>query len=310
MIGVAAGYPQRSGIVIPEIWAKRANIKFYDDTYLTEITSNDFAEEIKDVGDVVHIKNTGDVTMRAYTKGADMVIQHVEDTIVDLKIDNAWYYDFACDDIDAHQAAGGNNSLMKDWAADAAHAAAEKTEDIVVNDIDADADAHNVGLTAGKISASYNMGVSGTPFAITSANVIEKIVDARSVLREHSTPRDQLWGLIPEWMAGMLLKSDIKDASLTGDGKSIIRDENGRLGRVAGFTLYETNLLDPVTDGVYTAYNVLFGHKKAVAFAAQMTKIRKIEPYTTFAQLMQGLFVFGYETLKPTALTVLYCRKG
>ena len=44
-IGVAAGYPQRSGIVIPEIWAKRANIKFYDDTYLTDITSNDFEDE-------------------------------------------------------------------------------------------------------------------------------------------------------------------------------------------------------------------------------------------------------------------------
>jgi hypothetical protein len=46
-IGTAGAYPQRSGIVIPEIWAKRANIKFYDDTYLTEITSNDFESEKK-----------------------------------------------------------------------------------------------------------------------------------------------------------------------------------------------------------------------------------------------------------------------
>jgi hypothetical protein len=266
--------------------------------------------EIKDVGDVVHIKNVGDVTMRAYTKGMDMVVQDVEDTIIDLVIDNAWYYNCRCDDIDAYQANGGNNSLMKDWASDAAHAAAEKTEDVIVNDVDADADAQNVGLTAGFISASYNLGVSGTPFPLTKANIIDKIVDVRNVLRENKTPRDQLWGLLPEWAAGMIMKSDIKDASLTGDGKSILRDDNGRLGKVAGFTLYETNIIDAVTDGVNTAYSLLFGHKKAISFAAQMTKVRKVEPYTTFASYMQGLFVWGYETLKPEALSVLYARKG
>lgn len=310
MIGTAAGYPQRSGIVIPEIWASKANIKLYDDTYLSEITCSDYEEEIKKEGDIVHIKNIGDVQLRRYYKGQDMVIQNIEDTTIDLVVDQSWYYDFGCDDIDAYQAKGGSNSLMSDWADDAGHKAAETFEDIVINDVDADADASNVGATAGAISAGYNNGVTGTPVVLTKANILDHIVDVHSTLRENKCPRKDLWGILPEWASGMIMKSDLKDASLTGDGKSIIREENGRLGMLAGFTIYESNILEPVTDGIYSCFNILFGWKKAIAFAAQMTKVRKVEPFTTWSTLMQGLYVFGYKVLRPQGLSVLYARKG
>ena len=309
-IGTSGDYPQRSGIVIPEIWASKANIKLYDDTYLSDITCSDYEEEIKKEGDVVHIKNVGDVTLRRYYKGQDMIIQNIEDTLIDLVIDQSWYYDFGCDDIDGFQAKGGSNSLMNDWADDAGNKAAETFEDIVINDVDADAHADNVGSSAGAISASFNLGVAGTPFELTKANILDKMVDVRSVLRENKCPRKDLWATLPEWAAGMIMKSDLKDASLTGDGKSIIRDENGRLGKMAGFSVYETNILDAVTDGSYTAYSMLFGWKKAIAFAAQMTKMRKIEPFTTWSTLMQGLYVFGYKVLRSQGLSVLYARKG
>ena len=310
MIGTAAGYPQRSGIVIPEIWAAKANIKLYDDTFLSDITCSDYEEEIKKEGDVVHIKNVGDVTLRRYYKGTDMVIQNIEDTLIDLVVDQSWYYDFGCDDIDSFQAKGGSNSLMNDWADDAGHKAAETFEDIVINDVDADAHADNVGATAGRISSSYNLGVSGTPKSLTKADVVDILVDARSTLRENKCPRNDLWSIIPEWFAGMIMKSDLQDASLTGDGKSIIRDQNGRLGIIAGLTLYESNILEAVTDGSDTCYSVLCGWKKAIAFAAQMTKVRKVEPFTTWSTLMQGLYVFGYKVLRPQGLAVIYCKKG
>lgn len=310
-VGSAPGYPQRSGVVIPEIWAAKANIKLYEDTYLSDITCSDFEEEIKREGDIVHIKNVGDVKMRRYVKGQDMIIQNIGDTTVDLVVDQAWYYDFGCDDIDAYQAKGGDNSLMNDWADDAGHAAAETFEDIVINDIDSDAHEDNVGATAGRVSSSYNLGVTGAPVGLTKVNITEKMVDARSTLRENKCPRKDLWGLLPEWAAGMIMKSDLKDASLTGDGKSIIRDENGRLGKIAGFTIYETNLLEMITDTTgASCNNILFGWKKATAFAAQLTKTRKVEPFTTWSTLMQGLFVFGYKVLRPEGLAVLYATKG
>jgi len=48
---------------------------------------------------VVHIKNVGDVTLRRYYKGTDMVIENIDDTLIDLVVDQSWYYDFGCDDI-------------------------------------------------------------------------------------------------------------------------------------------------------------------------------------------------------------------
>lgn len=309
-VGTAAGYPQRSGIVIPEIWAKKANIKLYDKTCLKDITCSDFEEELKEEGDVAHIKNTGDGTLRRYYKGQDMITEDIEDTLIDLVVDQSWYYSFKCDDIDGHQAKGGANQLMKDWADDMGHKAAEKFDDIVLNDIDADADDDNVGTTAGAISGSFNLGTSGSPIAITKADILDYIVDCGTVLSENKCPREDNWFVMPAWATGMIKKSDLQDASLTGDGKSILRSENGRLGKIDRFEIYESNILDPVTDGSYTAYNMLFGWKKATAFAAQMTKTRKVEPFTTWATAMQGLFVFGYKVLRPQGLGVLYARKG
>ncbi len=43
------------------------------------------------------------------------------------------------------------------------------------------------------------------------------------------------------WVCGMIKKSELKDASLAGDGTSIVR--NGRLGIIDRFTLYCSNNL-------------------------------------------------------------------
>ncbi len=41
-IGTAAGYPQYSGIYIPEIWSGKLNEKFYTATVFNSITNNKY----------------------------------------------------------------------------------------------------------------------------------------------------------------------------------------------------------------------------------------------------------------------------
>jgi hypothetical protein len=112
--------------------------------------------------------------------------------------------------------------------------------------------------------------------------------------------------VIPAWMAGMLKKSDLKDASMTGDGKSVLF--NGRIGMLDRFTLYTDNNLYKVTDTVLCWY-VMFGHISAFTFVTQITKSESLRAESTFADLVRGLQVYGYKTLQPASLGALYVRK-
>jgi hypothetical protein len=108
------------------------------------------------------------------------------------------------------------------------------------------------------------------------------------------------------WMAGMLKKSDLKDASMTGDGQSVLR--NGRLGMIDRFTLYQSNNTYSLTDTV-TCWYVPFGHPKALTFASQITKSEKLRATDTFGDLVRGLNVYGFKVVNDDALGELYVRR-
>jgi len=100
----------------------------------------------------------------------------------------------------------------------------------------------------------------------------------------------------------------LQDASLAGDATSIVR--NGRLGMIDTFEIYKSNNVYSVTDGSYTGFHALAGQRHALSFAAQMTKMETLRAESTFGDIVRGLNVYGYQTLKATALVDLYCRKG
>ena len=102
----------------------------------------------------------------------------------------------------------------------------------------------------------------------------------------------------------------LKDASMTGDKESIIR--NGKIGMINNMTVYMSNNLYSVTDGTTstTCWYCLFGHPIAISFAEQLTKLRTQESEKTFGTLLSGLHVYGYDVTKAEGLGYLYADKG
>ena len=305
MVPAAAGTPQYSGNFIPEIWSGKLLVKFYSATVLAAISNTDYEGEIKNKGDKVKIRTVPDITIRKYNKNANLQIQRPESPLVELEIDQANYFNFVCDDIDAYQS---DIPLMNKWSDDASQQMAIYVDSEVLADIYVDADAYNKGATAGRISGDINLGAVGAPLAVTKATILEMIVDCKTVLDEQNVPMTDRWIVIPAWMAGMIMKSDLKDASLSGDGTSIIR--NGRLGMIAEYTLYQSNLLASVADSGHTCFHAMAGHKSALCFAAQFTKNESIRGESTFGNIVRGLKVYGYKVLKTASLVDLYCYKG
>jgi len=304
-VSVAAGHPQYSGTFIPEIWSGKLLVKFYEATVIAAISNTDYEGEIKDQGDKVIIRTVPDIAIRNYVKGQSLQIQRPEAPNVELPIDRAKYFNFVCDDIDKHQT---DIALMDSWSRDASQQMKISVDTDFLADVYSDAHASNKGTSAGAISGDIDLGTTGDILALTKANILEVIVDCGTVLDEQNVPETDRWGLLPAWACGMILKSDLKDASLSGDGQSILR--NGRLGVIDTFTLYKSNLISTASDGGYTAYHSMFGHKSAISFAAQMTKMESLRAESTFGTLVRGLNVFGWNTLKTESLIDLYIRKS
>lgn len=291
-------YPQLHGTFVPEIWSGKLIENFYDATVLAAISNTDYEGEISNYGDTVNIRQTPTITLNSYQKGATLSVETPTKAILQLLIDKGEY--FACieDDVDEIQS---DINLMDTWSKDASERMKIKIDQRVLVDMLPGVATTNKGAAAGAISNSFNLGVTGTPVAVTKTNVLDLIVDMGTVLDEANAPESDRYIVIPAKMAGMIKKSDLRDASLAGDSTSILR--NGRLGMIDRFTVYVSHNLNKTGAAAATEFDILAGHKMGFTFASQMTEMETIRSTTTFGNIIRGLQVYGYKVVKPEALS-------
>ena len=297
---VAPGRPNYSGNFIPEVWSGKLIENFYDATVLAAISNTDYEGEIRNMGDTVNIRTQPNITIREYVKGQNLVVENPDAPKLQLVIDKGEYFSCVEDDIDRVQS---DIKLMDMWSKDASEQMKIKIDQRVLTDMLPGIGAFNKGLTAGQQSASFNLGTTASPLTVTkdgaggTTSVIDLIVDMGTVLDEANVPESDRFLVIPAKMAGIVKKSELKDASLTGDGVSPMR--NGRLGMIDRFTLYVSHNLN-VSSG---KTSIIAGHKMGFTFASQMTEMETIRAQSTFGNIVRGLQVYGYQVVKPEALT-------
>jgi hypothetical protein len=311
--------PAYAGTFIPEVWSGKLIEKFYDATVLGAIANTDYEGEIKNQGDTVNIRQRPDITITDYQANQDLSIERPGAAIVQLLIDQGKYFNVALDDVMEIQSDIDQLSI---WAEDAAEqmkiAVDTDVLDFLTNvgatgngydDISAD----NVGATAGRLSGDIDLGFNTLASnavivdnAGTNASPVEYILRCGQVLDEQNVPESGRFMVIPAWFASLIKNSDLRDASLAGDGTSILR--NGRLGMIDRFTLYISNLLtDSETAG---AWPILFGTTSGMTFAAQFTKMETIRSERSFSNLLRGLQVYGRKVVKGEALGVGFIRSS
>lgn len=299
---VASGRTQYSGNFIPEIWSGKLQAKFYKTTVFSEISNNDWEGEIKGQGDKVHIRTIPTITINSYAKGDNLTNQVPTSAPIELLIDQGKYFAVVLDDVDAVQT---DVKLMDMFTNDATEQMKIAIDAQILDGVKAGAATANKGATAGAISGNVNLGTDASPRAVTKANIIDLILDAGQVLDEQNVPESGRWLVIPSWMAAMIKNSDLKQAYLTGDSVSPLR--NGKLGMIDRFQVYVSNNLPKTADG--DSY-LLAGTKDAITFASQMTNVETLRAQSTFGNIVRGLNVFGYSVIKPEALVNMVAVKG
>ena len=261
--------------------------------------------EIKKFGDTVYIRGLPTITIRDYVKGQALVNEQPESTSTSLLIDKGHYWSFVSEDLDKIQT--DIKSYVAKWSADGAEQMKITIDTNVLSNIPASSNASNIGTTAGRKSASYNLGsATGTPITLTKANILEYIVDCGSVLDEQNINEGERFILMPPRLIGLLKKSDIKDCAMTGDATSAIR--TGLVGQIDRFKIYSSNLLKTYSTGTSTCWYCLFGHKEATTFATQLTETKVQDNPDGFGMLHRGLMVYGYKVVNSAALGYLYAK--
>ena len=284
---------------IPEVFAKTLLGRYYDRTLLSSVTNTDIQGEIQQYGQLVHVRQRPTVTLRRWQRGQTLVNDMPESGVSTFQIDKAWYWSFVTDDLDDKQVDLKN--YVGEWAEEASKEFAKNQDGEVLAGMPTQVASYNAGVAAGYRSQDINLGAAGNARGLDSDSIVDFIVDAGMVLDESNVPDENRFMVIPVWMAGLIKKSELRDASITGDPQSLLR--RGLIGQVDRFNLFTSNLLDgDKTTGTY----IPFGVPEATSFATQLTRSKMLDNPNGFGMLHRGLAVYGWKVMRPEALGAAY----
>ncbi|WDM22909.1 P22 phage major capsid protein family protein [Paenibacillus polymyxa] len=270
---------------IPTIWSARLNESLKKNLVYGNVVNTDYEGEIQGQGSTVKTNSIGAVTIGNYDKVAGIGNpQELDATQKTLVIDQAKYFNFQVDDVDAAQA---NVNLLDGGIVEASYGLANVV------------DQYLAGFYT-EVKAENTIGNDTTPIIPTKDTAYDLLIDLGVLLDENNVPESERFVVVPAWYYGLLLK----DARFTKDPNIIC---TGYVGDIDGMTVYKSNNV-PNTGGA--KYKIIAGHKSAISFAGQVDSVEAFRPEKQFSDAVKGLQVFGAKCIKPEALAVLTANKS
>ena len=265
---------------IPTVWSENLYQEL-DKKYIGVANCNrDFEGEIHEKGNTVRICGINDVIVSDYTKNSNMNSPvALSDTVRDLKIDQAKYFNFQIDDIDRAQS---SPKLMELAMKNAAGALAN----------DADRYVYSLFGQAGSSIKCEDTNVD---------NIINLIIDARTQLFANnvSDPEDIVIEVTPA-IAGMIMKAKV---NLSTDNTAVM--EAGCIGAIGGCKIFVSNNVKKMEGENGYEHKCLARTKRAIAFAEQLSEIDAYRPELRFADAVKGLHLYGAKVVYPKEMVLL-----
>lgn len=273
---------------IPAIWSARLLFNLHKALVFASpgIVNHDYEGEVK-VGSSVKINSIGPVAVTDYEKNVDHVgPETLTEAQRTLLIDQQKMFNFQVDKIDQVQQ---NPKVMDEAMREAAYAIADVQDQFIANAYSDAAPGNAVGSTA-------------APVAITSANAYAVLLRLKAKLDKANVPKVGRYVVLPtEWIGSLLL-----DNRFVGYGTEANKDglTNGRIGRAAGFDIYESNNVAQLTGADAGKFKIVAGSPIAITFASQIAEMESYKPEKRFGDAVKGLFVYGKKVARPAALAV------
>lgn len=273
---------------IPELWSARLLNALDKSHVFANVVNRDYEGDIKKMGDTVHINTIGAVTIGTYTQNTDFSSgpETLATTDQTLLINQAKYFNFQVDDIDAAQAAG---DIMDKAMTRAAYGLADASDSYIAGVLAGAADATNL--------------VSNEAVALTSANVYENVVKMRTILDKANVPTAGRWLVIPPEMYALILLDD----RFVKTGGQMAEDilKTGLVAQAAGFDIYLSNNCVSVNSNSTDTYTIVGGVDSAATYAEQIVSTEAYRPEKRFADAVKGLHVYGAKVVDKAQIACL-----
>jgi hypothetical protein len=312
--------PPYSGYFVPTVWSSKLNAKFYKATVFGDIANTHYQGDISGMGDKVYIHTAPTITVSNYTAGSGVTYQVPTPDMQEMVIDKAKAFAFQINDVLEYQAKPNLLDMFTDDASEQMKIAVDSN---VLYGTFNNGAAGLKGASAGL--GGYNLGTDAAPVVLTGANVLTKILELASLLDEQNVPSSDRFLLIDPRTRTLLMQSNLAQAQFMGDATSPVR--NGLVGTIDRFKVYVTNQLprgaagtgataawvsgDGTENTIQPAGTlaarraIVAGHKSAITFASQMTKMETIRNPNDFGDYIRSLNVYGFKVIKADSLALM-----
>lgn len=337
----AGGYTQFSnGAFSPTIFSKKAQLAFRKSSVVEDITNTDYAGELANMGDSVKIIKEPDITINSLARGTTLQTQALDDAEFSMIIDQANYFQFALDDIEAAHSHVNFMDLATDragyklrdefdkevlgymagWAWNGSAWVRRTASAGIKADSAADADELLAGNKLNITSfGGSDLGVLGevTSIPVAANGGAGAITSPLQILNRIARKMDQAnvetesrWIVVDPVFAELLMDENSKLINRDYGGEGEVR--NGRLpGTIRGFRVYKSNNLPYLGTGADTTASagseenfgiIVAGHDSAVATAEQIAKTEKFRSPDSFSDVVRGMQLYGRKILRPEGL--------
>lgn len=285
---------------IPELWsdvlltALRKNLVYGS----PGVVNHDYEGTIAEYGDTVRITSISRPTVTAYVPNVTTITpQAIITAGQTLKIDQAYTWAFAINDVDAAQARG---SVMAAAMTEAAYSLSTQM-DLNVAGLYTATQTANVLAPVTITATGLDGSTTAKTWAYQAALAYDTIlVPLKVILDQANVPLQGRYTILPPWLHGVLLRDPrFVKVNESGTEEGL---RNGIVGRAAGFDILLSNNVPVPTANNYI---VTAGVASAITFANQLIKTEAYRPQNDFSDAVKGLGVWGSRVVRPDSLA--YC---
>lgn len=262
---------------IPEIWASDLLVDLRKQLVYGSCTNRDYEGQIRQKGDTLKLTGIQNVTIKTYTPHTDITVEAATDKEGPvLTIDQADYFAFEVDDVEAAQAAGDVKGPL---TGNAGYGMADKVDRYI----------------AGLMDAGAKTSVKDIASIETASDAYDAIVKLGVALTKANVPTAGRWVVVSPDFYGML-QNDTR--FIAGTDATTETLYNGVIGRASGMTILQSNNVP--TSG--QKQSIIAGTNEAVTFAQQINKVEAARMEKRFADMVKGLDLYGGVVVRPECL--------
>jgi hypothetical protein len=281
-----------NGNFSPVIYSQKVQKFFRTASVVEAITNTDSAGEIENFGDTVNIIKEPTVSVQAYTRGAAVNPQNIQDDQLQLVVDQANAFAFKVDDIEERHSHINFESVA---TSSGAYALKNEYDKNVIAAMFAGPSASSPDHVIGSDGSGVDVG-----FDTSEVDPVDLISKHARLLNKQDVPEENRWFLgSPEFMEQLGQTSSKLMDDTTGNAAPL---RNGKVysGKIMNMEIYMTNNFAASSTSDY--YKVLSGHMSSTATANHIAKIEVIRDTDSFSDVVRGLHVFGRKVLRDVAL--------